>query len=67
MSPRSQYFLAVFVIVFVVCFVLGRIGGGYSRFHPGVPLERRSLVKGALAAFACSFVVAFFAAKKKFG
>jgi len=67
MSPRTQYFLVVFAVVFAVCFILGRIDGGYSRFHPGVPLERLSLGKSVLAALAFALVVAFFTAKKKFG
>jgi hypothetical protein len=66
-SPRTQYFLAVVVVMFAGCFVLGRIDGGYSRFHPGVPLERLSLGKSVLASLAFAFVVAFFTAKKKFG
>ena len=67
MSPRTQYFLAVFAVTFAVCFVLGRIDAGYSRFHLGVPLERLSVGKSVLASLAFAFLVAFFTARKKFG
>jgi hypothetical protein len=67
MSPRTQYFLIVFAVTFLLSFALGRFGGGYSKFHPGVPLEGLSVGKSALAALAFALIVAFYTTKKKFG
>jgi hypothetical protein len=67
MSPRTQYFLVVFAVTFLVLFVFGRLAIGHSRFHPGVPLQSLPVGKSILASLAFALMVGFFTAKKKFG
>jgi hypothetical protein len=67
LSQRTQYFLIVFAATFLLFFICGKLGIGYSRLHPGILHEPLSTGTAALRALAIALVVAFFIAKKKSG
>lgn len=66
MSPKTRYFLAVFAVTFFLLFCLLHFGDGYSRFHPGVPVEGWPVVRAAAFALLFGLLMASFMTKKRF-
>jgi hypothetical protein len=66
MPPKTQYFLTVFAIMFLLLFCLLHFGHGYSRFHPGVPVEGWPVGRAAVAALFFGLGVAVFTTKNRF-
>jgi hypothetical protein len=65
-SPKNQYFLVVFAVVYLLTFAVFHFGDGMSRRHPGVPVGNLSAGKSALVALFVALPTAFFTAKRKF-
>ena len=60
-SPKNQYFLVVFAVVYLLTFAVFHFGDGMSRRH-----ENLSAGKSALVALFVALPTAFFTAKRKF-
>jgi hypothetical protein len=67
LSQRTQHFLLVFDVTFLLSFICCKFGVGYSRLHPGILREPLSTGTAALRALAIALIVAFFLAKEKSG
>ncbi len=65
-SPKTEYFLAVFVAIYTLTFVAYYFWGVRPLHHYEIPLRTLSAGKSALIALFVALVVAFLAAKKKF-